>query len=83
MKPNQSMIDMWTRAADAYHEAMPGSPAEDYLRKRGLSGDSTVQTWVRRCRCSWSRRKIPWHPVDSLLHSQRRCCLQVQEAGFG
>ena len=37
MKPNQSMIDMWTRAADAYHEAMPGSPAEDYLRKRGLS----------------------------------------------
>lgn len=37
MKPNQSMIDMWTRAADSYHESMPGSPAEEYLSKRGLT----------------------------------------------
>ena len=35
MKSNQSMIDMWTRAADAY-EAMPGSPAE-VLAEAGLS----------------------------------------------
>ena len=36
MRPNQSMIDMWTRAADSYHAALPGSPAEEYLEKRGL-----------------------------------------------
>lgn len=36
MKPNQNLIDMWTRAAHAYHEALPGSPAEGYLAERGL-----------------------------------------------
>lgn len=41
MKPNQSMIDMWTRAADSYHESLPGSPAEEYLDKRGLLAGAT------------------------------------------
>lgn len=36
MKPNQNLIDMWTRAAHTYHDALPGSPAEEYLHERGL-----------------------------------------------
>lgn len=36
MKPNQNLIDMWTRAAHQYHDALPGSPAETYLADRGL-----------------------------------------------
>jgi DNA primase len=36
MKPNQKLIDMWTRASDAYHAALEGSPAEEYLNSRGL-----------------------------------------------
>lgn len=42
MKPNQSMIDMWTRAADSYHESLPGSPAEEYLDRRGLLEGATA-----------------------------------------
>lgn len=36
MKPNQKLIDMWTRAAHQYHAELAGSPAEDYLAERGL-----------------------------------------------
>lgn len=36
MKPNQKLIDMWTRAAHTYHAALAGSPAEEYLASRGL-----------------------------------------------
>ena len=36
MKPNQKLIDMWTRAANDYHMELAGSPAEEYLKQRGL-----------------------------------------------
>ena len=36
MKPNQKLIDMWTRAAHQYHAELAGSPAEHYLTERGL-----------------------------------------------
>lgn len=36
MKPNQKLIDMWTRAAHQYHACLAGSPAEQYLASRGL-----------------------------------------------
>lgn len=36
MKPNQNLIDMWTRAAHTYHASLAGSPAEEYLHERGL-----------------------------------------------
>lgn len=36
MKPNQKLIDMWTRAAGQYHAELAGSPAEKYLEERGL-----------------------------------------------
>lgn len=36
MKPNQTLIDMWTRAAHTYHESLAGSPGEAYLAERGL-----------------------------------------------
>lgn len=36
MRPNLQLIDLWTKAARQYHEALPGSPAEEYLRGRGL-----------------------------------------------
>lgn len=36
MKPNQKLIDLWTKAAHTYHAALEGSPAEEYLAKRGI-----------------------------------------------
>lgn len=36
MKPNQKLIDLWTKAADSYHQSLEGSPAEEYLLKRGI-----------------------------------------------
>ena len=36
MKPNRKLLDMWTRAAHTYHQALEGSPAEEHLRERGL-----------------------------------------------
>lgn len=36
MKPNQNLIDMWTKAAHSYHEQLAGSPGEAYLAERGL-----------------------------------------------
>jgi DNA primase len=36
MKPNERLIQMWTRAANEYHVELAGSPAEDYLGERGL-----------------------------------------------
>jgi len=36
MKPNQKLIDLWTKAANTYHETLAGSPAEAYLEKRGI-----------------------------------------------
>ena len=36
MKPNQKLIDLWTKAADTYHANLAGSPAEAYLEKRGI-----------------------------------------------
>jgi len=36
MKPNEKLMEMWTRAAHEYHLELPGSPAEDYLKQRGL-----------------------------------------------
>lgn len=42
MRPNQKLVDMWTRAAHQYHAALPGSPAEQYLQQRGL-GDAAEE----------------------------------------
>jgi len=36
VKPNQKLIDLWTKAAKSYHESLAGSPAEAYLQKRGI-----------------------------------------------
>lgn len=36
MKPNQKLIDLWTKAANTYHASLAGSPAEAYLEKRGI-----------------------------------------------
>jgi DNA primase len=36
MKPNQKLIDLWTKAANTYHANLAGSPAEAYLTKRGI-----------------------------------------------
>jgi len=36
VKPNQKLIDLWTKAAKSYHELLAGSPAEAYLQKRGI-----------------------------------------------
>lgn len=36
MKPNEKLMEMWTRAAHEYHAELAGSPAEDYLNERGL-----------------------------------------------
>lgn len=36
MKPNQKLIDLWTKAAKTYHANLAGSPAEAYLEKRGI-----------------------------------------------
>jgi len=36
MKPNQKLIDLWTKAAKTYHSTLAGSPAEAYLEKRGI-----------------------------------------------
>lgn len=36
MRPNQQLVKLWTKAADQYWENFLGSPAEDYMRSRGL-----------------------------------------------
>jgi DNA primase len=36
MKPNEKLMDLWTRAAHVYHLELGGSPAEEYLGGRGL-----------------------------------------------
>lgn len=36
MKPNEKLMEMWTRAAHEYHAELPGSPGEEYLQQRGL-----------------------------------------------
>lgn len=36
MRPNLKLLDLWSKAAHKYHEALPGSPAEQYLQQRGL-----------------------------------------------
>jgi DNA primase len=36
VKPNQKLIDLWTKAANTYHANLTGSPAEAYLEKRGI-----------------------------------------------
>jgi DNA primase len=36
VKPNQKLIDLWTKAANTYHSNLAGSPAEAYLEKRGI-----------------------------------------------
>lgn len=36
MKPNQKLIELWTKAAHTYHASLAGSPAEAYLEKRGI-----------------------------------------------
>lgn len=38
MRPNGRLLELNARAAAAYHAALPGSPAEDYLNDRGLGG---------------------------------------------
>jgi len=36
VKPNQRMVEMWTRASDEYHSEYWGSPAQEYIQQRGL-----------------------------------------------
>lgn len=36
MKPNQKLMELWTKAAHSYHDSLEGSPAEEYLAKRGI-----------------------------------------------
>lgn len=36
MRPNQQLTKLWTNAANLYWENFLGSPAEDYMRSRGL-----------------------------------------------
>jgi len=36
MRTNPKLIELWTRAAKQYHEALAGSPAEAYLKERGI-----------------------------------------------
>jgi DNA primase len=36
MRTNPKLIELWTRAAHTYHQALAGSPAEAYLTKRGI-----------------------------------------------
>lgn len=38
MRTNPKLIELWTRAAHTYHDALEGSPAEAYLEKRGILG---------------------------------------------
>lgn len=38
MRPNFKLLELNARAAAAYHAALPGSPAEEYLESRGLGG---------------------------------------------
>jgi len=37
MRPNLSLINLWTEASLQYHESLAGSPAEEYLHSRGLA----------------------------------------------
>ena len=44
MRPNFKLLELNARAAAAYHAALPGSPAEEYLESRGLlKGAETFQ----------------------------------------
>jgi DNA primase len=36
MKTNPKLIELWTKAADQYHASLAGSPAEEYLARRGI-----------------------------------------------
>lgn len=36
MKTNPKLIELWTKAADQYHASLAGSPAEAYLKQRGI-----------------------------------------------
>lgn len=36
MKTNPKLIELWTKAANQYHDSLAGSPAEEYLAKRGI-----------------------------------------------
>lgn len=36
MRTNPKLIDLWTKAAHQYHASLAGSPAEDYLKQRGI-----------------------------------------------
>ena len=36
MRTNPKLVELWTRAADQYHESLIGSPAEAYLANRGI-----------------------------------------------
>jgi len=36
MRINPKLIELWTRAAKQYHESLAGSPAEAYLKERGI-----------------------------------------------
>jgi DNA primase len=38
VRPNFRLLELNARAAAAYHAALPGSPAEEYLESRGLLG---------------------------------------------
>jgi DNA primase len=36
MRTNPKLIELWTKAAHQYHDALAGSPAEEYLASRGI-----------------------------------------------
>lgn len=62
MKPNQQVIDLNTKAARVYHDTLPGSPGEDYLRERGL--------WegAEQFQLGWVEKPIPGHE-DRFVHT--------------
>lgn len=43
MRPSESQLNSLKKAASKYHQALPGSPAVEYLESRGMSPDLVVR----------------------------------------
>lgn len=61
-KLSQSQKDYLREATSRYHNAMPTSPASDYLQTRGLAWES-IQTAVSRFRLGYVGDPLPGHEM--------------------
>lgn len=62
MKPNAQVMALNTGAAHTYHQALAGSPGEEYLAHRGLLDGA------ERFLLGWVERPVPGHE-DRFIHT--------------